>query len=79
MEGDFLYGADRECRIGGWRTMTTIAYHRVRFSYDPGRAIVWRVLCDYLQPFVASDEGLIELGAGYGSFHGSFARERNGA
>jgi SAM-dependent methyltransferase len=48
--------------------MTAEAYHRVRFTYDPGRAVVWAVLCDYLQPFVAEEEGLVELGAGYGEF-----------
>ena len=43
-------------------------YHEVRFPYDPRRAAVWRALCRYLQPWVDSGEGLLELGAGYGEF-----------
>jgi len=43
-------------------------YHEIRFPYDPRRAKVWRVLCRYLQPWVDSAGGLIELGAGYGEF-----------
>lgn len=46
----------------------TRAYHEVRFTYDPRRAVVWRVLCRYLQRFVDENEGLLELGAGYGEF-----------
>jgi SAM-dependent methyltransferase len=44
------------------------AYHQVRFPYDPRRAVVWRALCQYLQPWIRSDEGILELGAGYGEF-----------
>ena len=43
-------------------------YHDVRFPYDPRRAAVWRAICRYLQPWVMEDEGLLELGAGYGDF-----------
>ncbi|MDQ2946371.1 MAG: methyltransferase domain-containing protein [Acidobacteriota bacterium] len=45
-----------------------MTYHDVRFPYDPRRAIVWRAICRYLQPWVAEQEGLLELGAGYGEF-----------
>ncbi len=45
-----------------------MTYHDVRFPYDPRRAIVWRAICRYLQPWVAEKEGLLELGAGYGEF-----------
>jgi ubiquinone/menaquinone biosynthesis C-methylase UbiE len=44
------------------------AYHRVRFPYDARRAKVWQVVCRYLQPFVHQQEGLLEIGAGYGEF-----------
>jgi SAM-dependent methyltransferase len=44
------------------------AYHEVRFSFDPRRAVVWRELCRYLQRFVAHDKPLLDLGAGYGEF-----------
>ncbi|MEX2299996.1 MAG: class I SAM-dependent methyltransferase [Bryobacterales bacterium] len=44
------------------------AYHDVRFRFDPRRAVVWRELCRYLQKFVAEDEPLLDLGAGYGEF-----------
>lgn len=43
-------------------------YHQVRFPYDPRREAVWKVLCRYLQRWVFEDEGLVELGAGYGEF-----------
>lgn len=44
------------------------AYHEVRFTFDPRRAVVWRELCRYLQKFVAEDKPLLDLGAGYGEF-----------
>jgi ubiquinone/menaquinone biosynthesis C-methylase UbiE len=43
-------------------------YHEIRFQYDPRRAVVWTAICSYLQPWVKEDEGLVELGAGYGEF-----------
>lgn len=43
-------------------------YHQVRFPYDPRRAAVWRAICCYLQPWVSAQEGMLELGAGYGEF-----------
>jgi SAM-dependent methyltransferase len=52
-------------------------YHRVRLPYDPERAKVWRALCRYLAPWVDSDSGLLDLGAGYGDFSRfSMAREK---
>ena len=44
------------------------AYHAVRFTHDPRRETVWRVVCGYLQRFVDAEGGLLELGAGYGEF-----------
>jgi SAM-dependent methyltransferase len=43
-------------------------YHEVRFRHDPDRAIVWQALCRYLQRYVREEDGLLELGAGYGEF-----------
>ena len=43
-------------------------YHQVRFTYDPGRAAVWRAICRRLQRHVAENEELLELGSGYGEF-----------
>jgi ubiquinone/menaquinone biosynthesis C-methylase UbiE len=47
---------------------TTSVYHDVRFAYDPRRAAVWNAISSYLQPWVSADEGLLDLGAGYGDF-----------
>ncbi len=46
----------------------SLAYHEVRFTYTSDRAAVWRALCRYLQRFVHQDDGLLELGSGYGEF-----------
>ena len=43
-------------------------YHEIRLPHDPRRDAVWRAICRYLQPWVSEDEGLLELGAGYGEF-----------
>lgn len=45
-----------------------LAYHRVRFQFDPDRAKVWRALCRYLQRWIAADAPALDLGAGYGDF-----------
>lgn len=50
------------------RTDPTARYHEIRFSYDPRRAAVWSAICRYLQPWVAQDQGLLDLGAGYADF-----------
>ncbi len=47
---------------------TLANYHEVRFQHDPRRLRVWRVLADYLQPWVDARGSLLELGAGYGEF-----------
>ncbi len=44
------------------------AYHQIRFTYDKRRAVVWRAITRYLETWVHGDEGLLELGAGYGEF-----------
>jgi SAM-dependent methyltransferase len=47
---------------------TLATYHDIRFQYDPRRAKVWKVLANYLQPWVSTSGNLLELGAGYGEF-----------
>jgi ubiquinone/menaquinone biosynthesis C-methylase UbiE len=54
-------------------------YHEIRFSYDPRRLAVWRAICRYLQPWVAQDEGLLELGSGYGEFSRQISAARKWA
>ncbi len=44
------------------------SYHDIRFPFCPRRAIVWKAICRYLQPWVQKNGGLLELGAGYGEF-----------
>jgi ubiquinone/menaquinone biosynthesis C-methylase UbiE len=44
------------------------AYHRVRFVFDPRRKKVWRPICHYLQHWANKNDGLLDLGAGYGEF-----------
>jgi SAM-dependent methyltransferase len=52
-------------------------YFGTRFTYDPGRATVWRVVGRYLQRYVRADEALLDLGAGYGEAHRALrAREK---
>jgi SAM-dependent methyltransferase len=46
----------------------SLPYHEVRFPYDPRRAAVWKAIARHLQPWVATQEDLLDLGAGYGDF-----------
>jgi SAM-dependent methyltransferase len=45
-------------------------YYRTRYSYDPGRAAVWRAISEHLQVrfFPGSDLAVADLGCGYGDF-----------
>jgi len=43
-------------------------YHAVRFRFDPRRRSVWKAIARYVQPWIVEQEGLLELGAGYGEF-----------
>ncbi len=54
--------------VAAEETRRARAYHAVRFTHDPRRETVWRVICGYLQRFVDPEGGLLELGAGYGEF-----------
>lgn len=49
-------------------TAALAAYHDVRFTPDPRRDAVWRVLASYLQRWVEPTGELLDLGAGYGEF-----------
>jgi len=40
-------------------------YHDVHLTDDPNRRIVWRVLNDYLAPWIPPGGRVLELGAGY--------------
>jgi SAM-dependent methyltransferase len=44
------------------------AYHHIRFTQDPSRAVVWKAVGRYVQKFLLEDEATLELGAGYGEF-----------
>ena len=47
----------------------TNAYFRTRFTPDPQRDILWRTLCrHYFDAFIAENNCVLELGAGYGHF-----------
>ena len=41
------------------------AYHDVHLPEHPARAVVWRVIAEYLQPWVPPDAHVLEVGAGY--------------
>jgi len=43
-------------------------YFQTRYSYDKGRAVVWRAISEYLQREVPEDATVLELGCGYCDF-----------
>jgi SAM-dependent methyltransferase len=40
-------------------------YHAVHLPEDPARARVWRVITEYLRPWIAPGDHVVEIGAGY--------------
>lgn len=40
-------------------------YHAVHLPEDPQRAVVWRVVADYLSPWIPAAAHVLEIGAGY--------------
>ncbi len=44
------------------------AYHKTRYTYNPGRSGVWREVCRYLRPYLPERATVLDLGAGYGDF-----------
>lgn len=47
---------------------TASRYYQSRFGFEPERDSVWRIICEYLQPFIPPDGRVLDFGAGYCSF-----------
>lgn len=47
---------------------TSDKYFQSRFQFDPGRAKVWKAICEHIQPFVKPDGVVLDIGSGYGDF-----------
>jgi SAM-dependent methyltransferase len=43
-------------------------YFRSRFGHEAQRSGVWRVICEYLEPFIPLEGCVLDLGAGYCTF-----------
>jgi len=43
-------------------------YFQSRFVYDASREGIWQEICAYLQPLIAANASVLDLGAGYCSF-----------
>lgn len=43
-------------------------YYETRFQYDPRRAKVWRLICDWLRCEIPADSAVLEVGAGWCDF-----------
>jgi len=43
-------------------------YFQSRFTFDRGRKVVWKAICEYLQRFIDEKSTVLELGAGYCDF-----------
>lgn len=48
--------------------MSSSTYFETRYAFDPGRAKVWRALCDHLQTEIPASATVLDLGPGYGDF-----------
>ena len=44
------------------------SYFATRYAPDPNRSRVWKAICEYLQPQVAPDSVVLDVGAGYCDF-----------
>jgi ubiquinone/menaquinone biosynthesis C-methylase UbiE len=44
------------------------AYYQTRYQFDRQRSVVWRLICEWLQPEVPVNGCVLELGAGYCDF-----------
>jgi SAM-dependent methyltransferase len=40
-------------------------YHEIHLTYDPNRAVVWKVIADHLSKWIPQDAHVLEIGAGY--------------
>jgi SAM-dependent methyltransferase len=48
---------------------TQRSYYQTRYSFDPGRARVWKAICACLQDYVQADAAtVLDVGCGYGDF-----------
>jgi SAM-dependent methyltransferase len=45
--------------------MSGAGYHEVHLPEDPGRAVVWQVIAEYVAGWVPRDARILEIGAGY--------------
>lgn len=52
------------------------AYYQTRFQYDARRNVVWKCICEWLQPEIALDAAVLEFGAGYCDFINSIKAGR---
>jgi SAM-dependent methyltransferase len=44
-------------------------YHQTRFTYEPGREVLWKTLCNaYFNKLIQPSDHVLELGAGYCHF-----------
>jgi SAM-dependent methyltransferase len=44
------------------------AYYRTRFQFHPQRSVVWKCICEWLQPEIPEVGTVVEFGAGYCDF-----------
>ncbi|MGQ9902752.1 MAG: class I SAM-dependent methyltransferase [Anaerolineae bacterium] len=40
-------------------------YHKAHLTESPVRSVVWRVICQFLAPYIPPDAHVLEIGAGY--------------
>jgi len=52
------------------------AYYRTRFQFDPRRTLVWKCICEWLQPEVPKNGTVVEFGAGYCDFINNISAAR---
>ncbi len=43
-------------------------YYKTRYTFDPGRRVVWTEIVRYLAPYIRPDSVVLDLGAGYCDF-----------
>ena len=64
----FLRRGCRTARAVYFDRLVDSHYFASRYTFDPARARVWRAICEYLQRYIAADDTVLELGAGYCDF-----------
>jgi len=43
-------------------------YYQTRYSFDPGRKMVWKAICGYLAGYIPKESVVVDLGSGYCDF-----------